>query len=400
MPWDGPTFQIYYQRLQRTVVELLATEDGPFLLQVDFDEYLDRLISRFEWQRLDWDESSWTIEPVTKKVTKNRSIDGRAYTVDETRLQLRVSISPHPMREEYFRYGPSTTWTLQSEPQWRFEGDVLIHEVEATEAAGKQGKEDVRFWLGNRNEDIELGNKTLREKVRNVWKEKRRQLEEQHGETQEVLRKLNIPLHRDPSASVKPINMKPRKLRPVAQKPKAKAAPAEPTLRREDVADLVTFIEQYARQLETAPKTYGKMGEDELRDILLGMINANYSGSATGETFRKLGKTDISLRVDAGNVLVCECKFWAGRTAYSEALGQLFGYLTWRENYGVLIHFCKLKDMSGAVAKAKRVISEHGSFASGSLHDVSETRFTSRHSHPQDSEKSLEVHHLFFDLSV
>jgi hypothetical protein len=69
------------------------------------------------------------------------------------------------------------------------------------------------------------------------------------------------------------------------------------------------------------------MDEEELRDLLVGMMNANYPGSTTGETFNKLGKTDISLRVDSGHVLICECKFWSGAKAYKDAMIQLFNYL-------------------------------------------------------------------------
>ena len=400
MPWDGPSLQLYYARLERTVANLLANEDASYLLRVNFEEYLDHLVSDLERQTLEWDESGWTMEPFTVKASRYGGFGRRELvTVDEDRLRLRVPVSAHPQRNDYFKFGPSMT-RLNGEPEWTFEGDVLVHDVEATVAAVESGKDDIRFWLGNRNKDIEQGNKGLRERVLRVWQEKRTRVEEQHGKTQEVLKNLNIPLYRDPKAPVKPVEIKPRQLRTVVQKPKVKAAPAEPTLRREDVVDLVTFIESYARQFETAPKAYAKLTEEELRDLLLGMINANYPGSATGETFRKLGKTDISLRVENGHALVCECKFWSGANDYCDALEQLFGYLTWRDSHGVLIHFCRLKDMTKAVARAKRVMTDHRSFASGSLHAASETRFVSRHSHPQDAERSLEVHHLFFDLSV
>lgn len=100
------------------------------------------------------------------------------------------------------------------------------------------------------------------------------------------------------------------------------------------------------------------MEEEELRDLLLGMMNANYPGTATGETFRKLGKTDISFRVDAGYVLICECKFWHGAEEYANALDQLFRYVTWRENFGVLIHSCTRKDMTRSIAPPYRAYAE------------------------------------------
>jgi len=183
------------------------------------------------------------------------------------------------------------------------------------------------------------------------------------------------------------------------EKPKEKSK-AESVLKRDDVILLVDFIEQYTQQFEVAPKTYQKMDEEELRDLLVGMMNANYPGSTTGETFNKLGKTDISFRVDSGHILICECKFWSGARAYTDAITQLFNYLTWRQNYGVLIHFCKLQDMTKAVSEGQRAVTEHSSFVVNTLYSQTETRFTSRHTHPQDTSKLIEIFHLFVDLST
>ncbi len=397
--WDGPTYQAYYQRIGRLIRENLDEEEQDYLLTVDVNEYLDFLVEEAKWEPLLWDESQMTIERFSKKRQRRDEFGEGHYQVDEEHFRLRIPISSHPQRGEYFKFGPSTTWASQSEPDWKFEGDVLIHEVEATEQAVQKGIEAVLFWLGNRNKDIESGNVQLRKHIKPVWEAKRKQLEEQRGAAGAVLQRLNIPLHQDPSAKAKPLEIKPRQLRTVIEKPTPRGAP-EPTLNRGDVIALVDFIDQYARQFEVAPKTYQKMEEEELRDLLVGMMNANFPGSTTGETFNKLGKTDISLRVDSGNVLICECKYWSGAKGYGEALDQLFRYLTWRQNYGVLIHFCKLKDMTQAVAAAQRASSEHQSFTQGSLHAATDTRFSTRHVHPQDVSKIVEVFHLFVDLSV
>ena len=395
--WDGPTIQGYYADIERMTWAILSLQEAAYLRTFDYEEYLDYLVSKLERSPLEWDESSWSIEPVTVKVRHRNEFNNREYLADEDRFRLRVPLSPHLDRSEYLRYGPSTT--RGSEPNWVFEEDILVHEVDATEDAVERGKENVRFWLGNRNNDIKRGNANLRERVKGAWESKRVQVEQQFNKTQAVLKKVSIPLHRDPNASPQLVKMKPRQLRNIL-KPKAKAAPAEPTLDREEVVALVSFIEEYARTFEVTPKPYLKFSEEELRDLLLGMIKKHYPGQATGETFRKLGKTDISFQVDNANVLVCECKMWSGPSGYGKALEQLFGYLTWRDNHGVLISFCTLKDMTRAVSGATHVMEDHDSFVPGTLAKVSETRFVSRHKHPQDNDKSLEVHHLFFDLSV
>lgn len=398
--WHGPTYQWYYSQIEAKLWERLNRENSHYLVEVDPEDYLDYLVSEFTWEPLEWYEEGKTVEPFLVKREVRVEFDRRTHVIDEHRFRLRIPISPHPQRDEYFQCGPSTTWAFGSEPEWKFDNDFLIHEVEATEQAVEKGIEAVRFWLGGRNKDIEEGNAKLRERIGKVWENKRKQLEEEHGRVEGVLQKLNIPLHQDPNAKAKPTEIKPRELRTVIEKPRPRATKPEPTLKRQHVVSLVDFIEQYSREFEVSPKTYGKMDEEELRDLLAGMMNANYPGSTTGETFSKLGKADISLRVDSGHVLICECKFWTGAKAYGEALQQLFRYLTWRQNYGVLIHFCKLKNMTKAVSEAKQAISGHPTFTAGTLHDHSDTRFASRHVHPQDADKSVEIHHLFVDLSV
>jgi hypothetical protein len=57
------------------------------------------------------------------------------------------------------------------------------------------------------------------------------------------------------------------------------------------------------------------------------------------------------------------------------------------------------KNLTHVVEEAKRATREHLSFT-GAITDINPTRFTSRHRHPQDADKDIEIHHLFVDLSV
>ena len=45
------------------------------------------------------------------------------------------------------------------------------------------------------------------------------------------------------------------------------------------------------------------------------VLNAIFSGKATGETFSNKGKTDIYLNIEKGNILVFECKIWGGKSS-------------------------------------------------------------------------------------
>ncbi len=147
---NGPTFQTYYQQVDRINRERLDKEDSNYLLQVDFNEYLNFLVDEAKWEPLLWDESQMTVEPFsTKRERRDEFHRGETYQVEVQGIRLRIPISSHPQRADYFKFGPSTMWG--AEPEWKFEGDVLIHEVEATEQGVQHGIETVRFWLGNRN---------------------------------------------------------------------------------------------------------------------------------------------------------------------------------------------------------------------------------------------------------
>jgi hypothetical protein len=397
--YNKPSFQSYYQDVPRITQEFLDKENSEYLLQVDFEEYLNYLIERIKWQPLIWDENKITVEPFVIKQTRSDSFDrDSTIKIDVPKFRFRIPTQAHPQRDDYLRHTPSV-FKFVREPEWKFENDTLIYEIVQSNNAKQQCLDDIRFYFGGRNKDIENGNKILPAQIRGIWAEKRKRLEEQRNSTQELLKELNIPLHQDPNAKIKPIEIKPRKIDTVIEKPKT-VNKVEPNLKRDDVISLVDFIEQYTRQFEIAPKTYQKMYEEELRDLLVGMMNANYPGSTTGETFSKLGKTDILLRLNSGNVLICECKYWGGAKAYLGAIEQLFRYLTWRQNYGVLINFCKLKEMTSAVKEGKLAITNAPSFKAGQLYSQSETRFTSIHTHPQDNNKSVEIFHLFIDLSI
>jgi hypothetical protein len=72
--------------------------------------------------------------------------------------------------------------------------DTLVYDVPASEQTVHQAIDAVRFWIGNRNKDIENGNKNLRVRIDSVWMANRSRLEQQQRETDSLLQTLQIPL--------------------------------------------------------------------------------------------------------------------------------------------------------------------------------------------------------------
>ena len=95
------------------------------------------------------------------------------------------------------------------------------------------------------------------------------------------------------------------------------------------------------RTFETTPTTFAIHDEEELRDILLAHLNGHFMGGATGETFRKKGKTDIRIEAQDRSAFIGECKVWEGTKKLEDAINQLLGYLTWRDCKCALIIFNK-----------------------------------------------------------
>src|SRR5208283_4004194 len=67
----------------------------------------------------------------------------------------------------------------------------------------------------------------------------------------------------------------------------------EPVLSDEIYEDILERISGMSLMMERNPKTFRKLGEEEIRNHFLLVLNAHYEGKATGETFNLTGKTDI-----------------------------------------------------------------------------------------------------------
>jgi hypothetical protein len=397
--------QSYFSQADRLVTGIIEKESPEYLLAVDPDEYLDHLVAELSFQTLAVRWQDETVEPFKTRQERMRSWDSwdrdRPQIVDVEMYRVRIPVEPNPDRDQYFALEASKGYLGYTEPEWRFDGDVLVKEVPATEEAVKKLRDDFRYYTDARNEDIAQGNPKLRDIVGPVWRARRKALEENAAKSKTTIEKLGLRLYEKPDAP-KPVAIEPRKL--VLPAPKAKPHEPEGSLGTGDVEKLVTAVGAHGRQLETAPATYAKLQEEALRDIILGLLNASFAVTApeaagTAETFSKLGKTDIQLKVAGFVPLVIECKFWSGPKDYLAGLAQLFDYVTWRQGHAVLVHFSKNQDLTATVRDATVAVAADATTIGNAVRR-SESSFVSRHQHPQDAGKTIDVHHLFFDLSV
>ncbi len=257
-------------------------------------------------------------------------------------------------------------------------------------------KSSIKSYLAGKNREIESENSSLKTKLSQYINSRKEKLDSDKKRINELVNLIKIPLARKDDEIVKKITIDKK---PFIKKIKPKTLEEDYQLDREKVVDIIKLINNQCLQFEKTPKTYNKFDEPNLRDLLLSNLNSIFEGQATGETFNFHGKTDIYLNIDKGNILVTECKFYAGEKKYHETIDQLLGYLTWRQNFGIMLSFCRQKNFTKIIDDAESIIKSHTSYESGfKAHDKS--HFISRHTLPGDDYKYVEIHHLYYNLYI
>lgn len=197
--------------------------------------------------------------------------------------------------------------------------------------------DDLRFYLENQRRQVEKENQALEGQVRAAIQTRRTRLERHEG----IIQALNIPLRRKEGVPpIEPIPIKRKLVRPLPPAPKGVFKP-EPGILDADYEFILSVIRHEGRTFEATPKTFSVHDEEGLRDIILAHLNGHYEGGATGETFRRKGKTDIRIEDAERAAFVAECKVWRGPKDLNAACEQLLGYLTWRDCKSALLIFNK-----------------------------------------------------------
>lgn len=124
--------------------------------------------------------------------------------------------------------------------------------------------------------------------------------------------------------------------------------------------DILATLISMGHGIQRSRETFAKMGEEDLRWVLLIALNAVYEGKATGETFNGEGKTDILIRAGDRNVFIGECFIWEGEEGLRKKLeDQLMRYTMWLDTKVALLIFNRNKDMSRVIVTMKKFLSSH-----------------------------------------
>lgn len=174
---------------------------------------------------------------------------------------------------------------------------------------------------------------------------------------------LQIPLKISKDApNTKPVQLQ-RIVKQPSSKPAISSSSQEPFISDSDYKNINDIIFMYGTTMEKTARTYFLNTEEELRDHLLAALNTHYY-QATGETFRKIGKTDILIEFDNKAAFIGECKIWHGEKVFQDAIQQVLNYSTWRDlKVSVIIFNKENQSFQTILAKIKMWVEKNTSYS-------------------------------------
>lgn len=357
----------FLEASKMNVAQSIESEKDDYILNVNEDDYVAHRVSEATVENLEihvddiYASSSEQMIPAEYFPRDFHVYSGKSYKKDVIKFHVPISGNI-----QLLHCIPSSRilWTMEIEvdrDEFCFE---IVNFKDNADEIVRRKDENIRSILQqyeNVKVEVERANASLEQHVRNAFNARKQKIQKSSG----VLASLGVPIKKSsaaPSTFSVPSPQKRKKL--ILDKPSVKEAgfSPEPSLDQVTYIDILKLIHDVGKEFERLPSLYAGKEEEHLRDHFLMMLEPNFEGSATGETFNKTGKTDILLRHEGSHVFIGECKFWRGEKSFLATISQLLGYLTWRDSKAAVIMFVPNKDFSSVVDTAKEASPKHTNF--------------------------------------
>jgi len=213
-----------------------------------------------------------------------------------------------------------------------------------------------------------------------------------------IARDLGYPLRKRGDAGGVEVPLARKRVEPVVPRNAPKPVLMEPYLADAAYDEIVDTLASMSLVIERNPATFSKLEEPMIRDLFLLLLNGQFEGRAGGETFNGAGKTDILLREGDKNLFIAECKFWDGPKTLTDAIDQLFTYLTWRDSKAAVLVFSRRRDFTRTVEDARKTLEAHSQYRQGRV-SARETSFRGWMARPDDEQRRIDLTVMLFHIA-
>lgn len=358
----------YFSFIQEETTSDIENQKEDYLLQCSYDELVEFFYNHHKMPNIEisekadyeWKDST-SLHESFKFITKYYVYSGKEM------LKYRPTSFTSFLVGNYY---PSYACDSSKSLEWyEFSKNIKLEEVEEILSDDKK-KEDfqsnafrqfIDIWIENvkrLNGEINQYNQQLllliKKKITDVISLSQRKLE--------VRNKLEIGM-----MPISDIRNHKVKLNILEKKDNPKPIPNEPYyyISNEDYNLINQIIYRCMIQYERTPETFENLDEEDIRNIILGAINANFEFDGTAESFSNVGHTDIMVQAKNKAAFIAECKLWKGKKYVSDAITQLLNYATYKDGKLSILVFNKdvesydhiISEMDALIKEDERFIS-------------------------------------------
>lgn len=374
----------------------------------------DQILRTVESELVEYFFSKYKINPIVLDL-ENITIDPTEIDIDVSQDPMRAVFDrsrpayvrgnriqyfiPYSGDKELFFCRPSTSSSLIPFGEVR-ENEIILTidtlEKDAVRIKELSGRNilNIQQYVSWVNGDISGFNNSLNGKITSYISNRKEKLDINAS----IVNSLGYPLRRrENSSQTYTVPAIKKKIIPIFPQIKSKNIKPEPVLDIENYDLILKTLSDMSLMMERSPQTFTKLKEEEIRDHFLMVLNSQFEGSATGETFNYEGKTDVLIRVENKNIFIAECKFWKGEKVLLETIDQLLGYLSWRDTKTAILLFNKNKEFSKVVSQVLEIVKKHSNFIKETEYE-SETGFRFLLHHKDDKDREFLLTILLFNI--
>ncbi len=359
-------FEIFESRRSSIEQEIREQKDD-YILNVNCEEYIQYFISEFSIEPLEINKDALSVSSHEEMIPAD--MHSNAYhmrDIDSFPRDVLVFYIPFIGNQKLLNLRAST-YSMNA-PLIMVEQNCICFKIIKFNQDAQQIKQETEQIIQNiesqnryLTRDIEEFNASIRQYASKIFDERKAHLLNKN----DIIASLGVPLRASGNES-STFSVPIQRTKAIASKPKPQVTEKgyipEPAIDATIYNQILKVIHDVGKQFERLPSTYRGKEEEDLRDHILLMLEPNFEGSATGETFNKSGKTDILLKHEGENVFIAELKYWNGKEGFLKTITQLLGYLTWRDSKAAVIMFVRNKNFTTVLDTVKECISDHENY--------------------------------------